>query len=358
MTDYRIDLKTAAGVKVAEISDYTGTLTYTKKRNAPGLLSFDLPGNHLTASYLTNNAQVEVWRRLSGVDWTCDFYGLVKDTVERYKGNRHTLSVRCPGQMWMLGNRTVAWYASTANRSTFSAAKAETIMKTLVSYNAGANATMANGRLREGAISGLTVAADAAGGNTLSMSCAYDNLLAALQKIAMVAGGDFDLVKTAAAGWDFRFYPGQMGTDRSSTVLFALERGNMAEPELTQSRMGEKTAAIVGGQGEESARAITTRTGANYNASTNNVEVFVNDTSTTNTTILATTGDRKLKEAQAQTIFSFTTLQTPACQYGVHYFLGDKVTAQFGSYSTALLVDEVMVSFSDTEQITVRMANV
>ena len=38
-------------------------------------------------------------------------------------------------------------------------------------------------------------------------------------------------------------------------------------------------------------------------------------------------GDKKLDERQAQKLFSFQAVQTPATRYGIHYSLGDLVTA-------------------------------
>ena len=122
-------------------------------------------------------------------------------------------------------------------------------MKTLVSYNAGSSATAGNSRLRTGTISGLTVEADGANGNTLDWFCAYDNLLESLQKLAAIAGGDFDLAQTAVGAWQFRWHTGQLGTDRTATAIFALERSNMANPQDQLLRTVEKTACIVGGKG-------------------------------------------------------------------------------------------------------------
>lgn len=227
----------------------------------------------------------------------------------------------------MLGWRIVAWPAATANRSKFTSAKAETIMKTLVEYNAGASATTGNGRHRTGTITGISTAADAAGGNTLDWYCAHAILLETLQKLALVAGGDFDLVKTGAQAWEFEFYPGQLGTDRSGEVVFALDYDNMANPRFRTGRLGEKTVAIVGGQGEDSQRDITVRTGANYSSS-NDIEVFVDarEIDKGNTAGLQAKGDQELEALRALDQFDFDVLQTAVGAYGRHYFLGDLVT--------------------------------
>ncbi len=327
-TDYRIDILTAAGVKRAEVTDFLD-LAYTRRVNAPGLLNFTLSGEHAAIAELEDKSQIIVYRRNTamGLSWTADFWGLYRAQQRSYS-DRDLFRARCPGILTMLGWRQVAWYAGTANRSTFSAVAAETIVKTLVSYNAANSAIVANGRLREGAITGLSVQLDGGAGNTLSLSCAYRNLLTALQEIAPIAGGDFDLVKTGAATWEFRWYIGQLGTDRTATVVFALGYGNMAEPVYEYDRINECTVAIVGGQGEGGGRAIVARTGPDY-AAVNDIEMFVDGRNSSVVAALNADGDAALDASRAREQFKFKILQTPACFYGVHYQLGDLVTARW-----------------------------
>ncbi len=281
--EYRIDIHTAAGAKLAELTDYL-SLNYSRRVNSPGL-------------------------------------------------------------------------AGTNNRSTFTDTKAETLMKTLVSYNAGSAATTANGRIRNGAITGLSVQADGGGGNTLSKACAYDNLLSTLQEIAEIGGGDFDLIRTGAQAWEFRWYAGQRGTDRTATLLFALERGNMAEPMYEYDRREERTVAIVGGQGEAAARQVVVRTSPDYHVDTNNIEMFADARNQTSTAALNATGDSRLRGTRGRQTFGFKVLQIPSCYYGLHYGLGDLVKAQYGSVNVTQKIVGVSVSLEQdgTEQIDVEM---
>lgn len=336
---YKLRLHSAAGALVAEVTDFW-ELSYTKRVNTPGMLRFKLSADHAAVALLEHKSQVEVHRRNQdlGIDWYCDFPGLYLDQHHAYT-DRGVFTANCPGLMWFLGTRIVGWYAGTANRSAFTSDPAETIMKTLVDYNACANATTGNGRQRDGAITGLSIQTDGANGNTLDWNCAWKNLLTELQALALVGGGDFDLVKTAAQAWQFRWYTGQRGTDRSATVIFAMGRGNLASPYYRYNRIGEKTAAIVGGQGEGSARDIVVRTGADYSAG-NDVEVFVQATNRSTTAGYNAAGDKRLDELRARDAFGFDVVQTEACLYGDvsaggHYELGDLVTARaFGIEET------------------------
>jgi hypothetical protein len=346
---YRIVIRTAAGVKVADVSDFL-SLAYTKQVNAPGLCQFNLNGNHAAVGLLALDGQIEVYRRdqAQDIDWYADFFGLYRGTEQTSKAGLDLFTAFCPGQMSFLGRRHVLYAAGTANRTEFAAVAAETVMKTLVNYNAGSVATTGNSRKRTGTITGITVAADAAGGNTISWSCAYKNLLEQLQAIAQIAAGDFDLVRTGAQSWEFRFYEDQLGTDRSATLTFALEYGNMADPVYRLMRMDEKTVAIIGGQDTGANRAIRTRNGPDY-TSDNDIELFVDGRNDNTDAKLDARGDAALDKAAARNEFKYAVLQTPSSLYGKHYFLGDLVKAKYKTVNVTQQVYAVSVSFAGKE---------
>lgn len=360
-TDYQIIVKSTAGAKTAQITDHL-QLAYRKAVNAPGLASFTLNGDHAAVALLTDKCQVEIWRRNVGlgIDWYCDFYGLFRSPESGYT-DRKTFRATCPGQMTMLGWRTIAYPADTANRSKFTGVPGETIMKQMVKYNATGSGTTGDGRIRNatsaGVLSGLATIsnqADGGGGNSLDWYCALDNLLASLQKLARVAGGDFDLIKTGAATWEFRWYAGQRGTDRSATVTFSLGYGNMATPRSRYSRLDEKTVAIVGGGGSGAARTFVTRTGANYGSS-NDIEMFVDARGEgTGTAALNAKGDEKLDLVQARQEFTYRVLQTPASAYGLHYCvtgdIGDLVKGRFDTTEATQKIMAVEVA-SDADRV-------
>ena len=346
--NYQVRIKTAAGVTVAILTDFE-SLAYSKRVNAPGVASWRLHGDHEAISLHEHRGQVEIWRRNADldIDWYCDFYGLFLDQGYAYT-DRDVWTGRSYGTNWLLSTRWVAWYASTANRTKFTATAAETILKTLVDYNAGANATVANGRLREGAITGLSIQADGAGGNTLDWFCPWQSLLPTLQRVADVAGGDFDLVRTGAATVEFRWYAGQLGTDRSATVIFAVERGNMANPRYHYDRADERTAVIVAGQGELDDRATVVRTGTDYSAA-NDIEAIKDARHIDSVAGLEDHADQYLDDKQARQVITFDVLQTPACLYGVDYEMGDLVTARYHTTVTQKIVG-VTVNFSDGQE--------
>lgn len=365
MTEYRVDLLTPAGVKVAEFTpaglDGLLELAYTKRVNQPGLLTLVLSGDSPDLTKFQHRAQVEVWRRNStmGLPWTRDFCGLYLGQRRESKGVQNLFTAVCPGQMTLLSWRIVAYPAAIDNRSTFTNKPAETIMKTLVSTNIGPSATTGNGRLRDGVVSGMSVASDLARGTSLDWNCAQDNLLVTLQKLAAVGGGDFDLLKTGPQAWTFEFYPGQRGTDRSATMTFSLFFDNMGEPVYALDYSAEKTVAIVGGPGREDDRIFEIAYGAGYDGIEHNREVFVNASSDKTPDAREATALAALARAQAKESFTYSVLQTPASFYGVHYSLGDLVTATYGPIQTIQKVVGVTVGLTEEgEHITVEMETV
>lgn len=346
---YQIRTYTPAGVLTNVVTNFR-QFAYTKGVNEPGMLSFTLDIHSSMIDDMELDAQVEVWRRdlENGIDWYCDFYGLWRG--EQRSANEDgttTYTAFVPGQMSLLARPIVAFYAGQDRRSAWTNDPAETVAKDLVKYNATASAVTTEERIRDNTLTGITIEADGGGGNTIDFACAWRNLLSALQEVAQIGGGDFDLVKTGARAWEFRWYDGQLGTDRSATLTFALQFGNMANPVLVRNSMDEKTVAIVGGQGEETARTVVVRTGTNYDAAENDTEVFVDARDLTVTASLNARGDVALDEMQTRNQLTFDVIQIPSARYGVHYNLGDLVTGYYQGISAIKKIQRVTVSFDN-----------
>lgn len=345
--EYYLAIRGRDGTKRAEVSDMLN-LAYTRKVNAAGILTFDLVPEHAAIALLETDGQVEAWRRdlAAGIPWTCDFATFYRGGAYQVdESGSETFTATCVGQLHLLSRRVVAYPANVVGYSKIRQSPAEAIMRRIVQTNCTSIATVANGRLRDGAIAGLDVETNQNRGNAVAWSGPGNIVLNELQALAPanVGGGDFDLVKTGAQAWVFRFYPGQLGTDRSSgtgAVVFSRDFDNMGEPHLVYDRVDEKTVAIVAGQGEERARAFTVRTGPDFSA-TNDVEQFVDARNVKEQDALATAGDQALATTRAWPVLTFTPLQTPQTFYGRHYFLGDLVRA---TYRDVTVVQKVVAA--------------
>jgi hypothetical protein len=325
---YQAIFRDTTGARQATVTDFL-SLAYTKRTCLGGSWSMVLDDDHPLMSTLQDKWLVDV-RRCNpeySLDWYTDFYGVARD--EDYQMPRQLVEYTVGGiaQLNVLGWRHVLWYAGTADRSEFTGKKGENILKTLVRYNATSDATTGNGRIRDGAIANFSIVVEAENdpvqGNTLSShGCAWDNLLETLYVVSLVGGGDYDLEYDADSHqWTFRWYLGQRGEDRRSTVRFTLNFDNMRRPQYRARRLGEKTVAIVGGKGEGSEREVTVRTGPNY-SSANDIETFVHATHVDTEAGRQTVGDEKLEGLKAYEAFTFEPEQVAASAYGVHYCVG------------------------------------
>lgn len=346
-------LRTAAGVEFARVDDFQ-FCSVEKPVNGIDRIEVKLRKKSYLSS-LDHKAIIEVWRQdqLNGVTWARIAQGYMLS--QRWEANDpgDLVTLRAYGPMWLLATRVVAWTAGTASRSVFTAAKAETILKTLVSYNAGANATTANGRVRTGTITNLTIQTDAAGGNTVDWFCAWDNLLDTCQRLAKIAGGDIGFSGNLESGnLEFRFYAGQLGTDRTSTVKFSTALGNLVDPTWLYDRSGEASVAIVGGDGQGDLRQITTTTSSGYSAS-NDIEAFVNASDVTTANGRTDRGKKRLAELAPITEFKYKSVQTPGSVMEKHYTLGDKVTVLnpfTGASHTAKVTRQIFTFNADGQE--------
>lgn len=356
-TQYQLRIYNRTGTLQHIITDMRN-LSYVREVNTPGLLMFELSAHHRAIVDFELDGQVEVWRSNfeRGIDWYCDFYGLWRGEERETDSNGSGIyRAICTGQMDLLSRPIVAYPAGTANRSLFTAQKAETIAKNLVAYNATNMGTVADGRKRDVTLTGITVETDGGRGNTLDVACAWRKLLEVLQDVSATGGGDFDLEKNGPASWQFRWYPNQLGTDRSAPVVLALEYGNIADPKLVRSYANDKTVAIVGGQGQDASRTVIVRTGASYLAGCNDREFFVDSRTTSSTAGLENIGDTELINQRARYELTFEVLQVPQTLYGRDYFLGDLVTARYETVIAVRKIQRVSIGMQadGTEQIQV-----
>lgn len=366
--EYAIVIKTRAGAPLYLLNGQENgfrQMSYKKQLNDVGLLMFDLDADHEVIGGLQQDGQVDVYRcdTANTVDWYVDFEGLFVDEERHADDNGNSVfRAICPDTMDFLTRELVAWPENVANRSLFTAVKASTIMVTLATYNVvTASATTGNGRIYTTDIANITVEADDNSGNVMTYACSKMPLLGALQDVARIGDRDFYLAKTGAQAWQFRT-DNYLGDDRSATVTFALNYGNMSNPVLRRNRLAEKTRVLVGGQGADSARTYVVRTGTNYNATYNSKTVFVAATQYSDSNGLNAEGDVRLDELRARDDLDWNVIQTPGCLYGRDYFFGDLVTGYYQGVSATKQITGVTVSFepssSQAETIAIETRNI
>lgn len=346
---YSIYVYTAGGTLSAICTDFL-SIAVNRTVNAVDAAQFDVNAVSTTAPYIVYGAIVEVYRAdiAAGIASTREFAGTIRGITTTY-GQTTVITAQAVGTNALLADRIVAYKSGVANRSQFSAQPAETIMKTLYNFNLSTSATVANGRMLDGRLTGAAAATSSGLGNTISFSCAGQNVLNVLQDIQLSAGGDFALVYTAPATWNFVWYTGQLGTDRSATVIFSVATGTIAKLTLRTNRVVDTTAAIVAGQGEGSARVIVTRP-ASLPTGLDLRETWIDARNQKTTAEYQQLGDITLRDAaRRQTTVQTEVLQNAALRYGRDYFLGDLVTVY--AYAAGNIVQKVQsVSLTMSQQ--------
>ena len=331
-TQYRLDVYTPSrGEQVASWTDFL-ELSYGKRIDSPGMLTFARSTQRPDGEQdpimgeITDGWIIDVWRQSENVDWYRDFTGVVRSKISRIYGGAPYSVISCPGIMSFLSRRIVAWYANHENRSFFVNKTAGEIIANLCVYNFGGSASVANGRLLEGWLPNDI--AYTFTGNSIIFYCAYQNLLEACQDVAAIGGGDFTVDMDHLGRIVVRWYVPYHGDDRSEDVIFSLERGNMENPEYCENWMDEKTAVVVGGQGQDSERQIAIVEGPNYIVSYKDQELFVNATSVEEADYagLVDQGRVAAIDNRFTPEFTFGLIQAPNARYGEDYYIGDLVT--------------------------------
>jgi len=362
MAAWQVVLKDVAGATAARfvLSAEGGveSLTAMNRVNCVGAFSLLLPkaADESVATFLARMAlfeldgQVELWRRdaANGVDWYLVHEGLVRG--RRFYVTAPTAMV-CEitgrGYTDLLTRRIIE--AAAGSDGAVKSGAAETVIKEFVDEQAGPSAGTR-------ALTGLSVEADSAKGNTVNISAPYKGLYETCRDVAAVGGGDFAIVGVGDALFEFRWYNGQLGTDRTATVRFSYELGNMATPEVALLRQDEVSAVLVAGQGEGSARVTEWRTDATRIALStwNRIERYMDARDVGAQAGLQARGDAALEDGTPRNALSFTPAQLPSCAFDVHYFLGDKVSAAFlGHEATKRVMQATYSVNAQGEKVTV-----
>lgn len=362
---YQLRLKDTSGASVVAVTDHFERLAFTKRVNSPGFYILQMGEFDPFLADLDLDYQLEVWRRIAGVDWYLEFEGFHRTIAyQRTLRGEAIATSYGVGYADLLRRRILAGYAGTAYTEKNGAA--ETIAKEFVEEQCVSGAIFR-------AITGLTIEADDGRGATIELSRAWRNLLEVLQEVSLVAEqkggpGDWAVVGTGDATFEFRWYDGQLGDDRrvgniegNPPILFSLLLGNMALPNYALARTDEANAIYVGGQGEELNRALEIRTDAAAIADSpwNRREMFSDARNEITTAALQDKGDRRLEERQAEESFSFEVIQTTACIYGRDYFVGDLITARYSDIERdKKIVGVRIVAQENRETIAVELADV
>lgn len=342
-------------VKNAVVNPLWARFTDAVNEDAPLVFALNEESEEADAAEEFDLFEVMVRNRALGLtDFERAFVGVLRHwELETDEDGLTYWRFEAPHQRHILGWRSVLWPAGTNRRSDFRNVAFETLAKELVQYNftsdAAHDANDPNSRWRDGDLApgmGVTIdiATDQGRGNNVTKAFAGGNVLGILQRLAPEGGGDFDLrwqggaIGGAADTWQFEFYPGQLGEDKSSgadRVLFSRANSTLLRPRLRR-RGATATVAIAAGQGPGAARETSTVQGDDY-AADYDIEMFVDARNEATAGGRQEQGAEKLEGAQVVEELTFNVLQTADVFYSPvavtgrkTYRAGDLVLASYG----------------------------
>lgn len=373
-----------------DVFDRFTSININDKLNGVGsfTVTFDDLSNERKNRFIVDG-QVEIYRSVPGmgVGWYPEFAGFHRKEEETItKDKKQIFQSIGVGYNSLLERTNIAFKEGTIRADKF--AVAETVMKEYVEENCGPTASTetAVGRIIDGVLPYFSVQADAGLGPLWSGSRAFENLLDTLQAISNYAKVDFDVMRSGSPWFFFRTYTLLKGSDRttvgldSSTglnaagnppVTLSVDLGNLQQSTYENDRLEEANVCIVLGDGERSTREVLARsTPATTDSPWNRMEVarpsqpaYIPGLSEEAAAELKTysmqqTGDEVLEELQAKQDFTFTPLQQPSTLYGLHYFMGDRVTVQFRGITVHKRIIGVQIRVQkDRETITLDVAS-
>ncbi len=385
--NYYIRLLSSLSQQV-DLFDKVTAINFNHKLNGVG--SFTLEFDDLTdarKNKFSLDGQVEIYRSVPGVglDWYVEFPGFHRTEEETItKDKRQIFRSIGVGYNSLLQRTDIGYKEGTIRADKFDVA--ETVMKEYVEENCGPSATIVNGREIDGVFPYFSVQRDAALGPLWSGSRAFENLLDVMQAISIYAEIDFDVLRVGNPWFIFVTYNLLKGADRtivgldSATgknaagnypVTLSVDLGNVQQAIYENNRLEEANVCIVLGDGEGSTREVLVKSDpASVNDSPwNRIEVarpsqpaFIPGLSEEAAAELKTfsmeqTGTEVLNELKAKEDFTFTPLQQPSTLYGLHYFMGDRITIKFRDFVTHKRIVGVQIRVQkDRENITLDVA--
>lgn len=356
-------IKAARGVVYTDIVDNFIGLSYTKKVNSTGYLTatFDADNPFFDDLQLNDYIQVTRYSRLyDAVTDSTDFRGVYRGTTQDFSGDNEQKTIHCPDLSYALQQMIIAHKAGQTNLSSWSGKTVKRIIYDILINNTTPTAPASRLiPLSDTEVWLNSNVLTAPVGSTIDYAAAYKGVLETIQELIRIDGLDITLTGDHTGTGVFLDLKTLYGTDRRNSVYFWLERGNMLRPALDSRRENESTKVLVGGQGEGTARATEVRTSADYSASNNHSELFVDARHLDSNAAMQAFGDSALAVKAHRPNLTFEAIQTPTCFYGRHYALGDIITAIYGGAAIVQKIVGVTVNVSaEKDQIQLELESV
>ncbi len=364
---HMVRLKNHSGAKVAEFvgrglrGSRPGGIqswVYQKRLCTAGSFTLYFQGDDARLDLFTPDCQIEFWRRDPYIpaayiatlplwmrdaaipDWYKDFEGFVrtKPIFEQLDDGSYQAIVRGRGYNDLFSSEPIMYNVGSAQA--LKTGPAETVAKAFVNENIGPGAGLdANGNSR--VRPGLTVEADGATGAAWSGDRAYKQLNDVLRELGDAGPGDYMLIGTGAAAFEFKWRDGQWGLDHTATnvlgnvpIIFSSRLNSASRLVYEANYLNDVNAVNIIGQGVGDNAKVRIVTGANLALSPwARRAVVIQDKQQADDTRLDDKARAQLDDKQAREQVDAVVNQTTAIRYGPDYDF-NKAYFDYGSLVT------------------------
>lgn len=297
---------------LAEIDNYS-SLQWKRRWHQPGEFELHLSASIQGAEQLQKGNLVLI-REEAGI--------ILHREIALQEDGTEQLIVTGRGLASILGRRiTVPPTGQAYDRLT---AATETVMKRYVRNNC------TDPEAAERTIDLLTIAPDQERGGSLTYQTRYKQLDEELQKLSNTSGLGWDVrLDMAAQLWEFDVQEGRdltAGQTVLPPVIFSVDFDAVRSQTYTDSDVGYRNQAYVGGQGEGANRAVVEV--GDSRVGLERIETFVDARDLEDETDLPERGQQKLLEMQRLTSFETEIMPRGPYVYREDWDLGDVVTVQ------------------------------
>lgn len=351
------------GNLVAVFDDFK-PLTIEHRINGYSNCTFSIDGQDSRISLFKLDYFLEVWRDIGDLKYI-EFEGVHRSDQLQYTEGGHWIYTSYSRSFEDFLMRRCVMYRNLAkvleadgvtwHGYTLKNIAADDAMKEFVNENLGPGANNhvvgdPNTRLVNGAMPNFNIEPNTSQGPTYFANFSYLNLYEVLQKIAEATGVDFKVRRFSGNQFEFITRYPMLGSDKSATLVFSPEYGNMTIPSWTLTRTEEVNVVAVLGQGENTYRHALTFERASTMDSPWNRRETTHDSSNDTGQGFIDTSTEVLNNLKAKEEFTFSVMQTDASAYGYDYVLGDVCTVKFGAITKQKKVTGIVINVSDGKE--------
>lgn len=361
MISYSIRIADPFGLPLIEVATYL-SLEYVLSVGGIGVLQLTVPAT-FDDRLCRLDGRMGVWRSINGRPPTLD--GLAIFLIRTWRYTRDTIQITAYHANSLLQRRIIAYYAGTAYSKKAATAAGDQI-KTFARENLGSSIVGADriGVETQADLSSLlTIQANTGEGASVAAQDAWKNLYDLVKTIAdaTTQNGTYltaEIVAPTESTLELRTYAGMRGIDHRASsaqpVILSEARGTLTNCELTIDRTQEVTMAICAGSGEGTSRITATSmdTARMGDSPCNRIEVFGDYTNISDQATLQAKADALVWAGRPRIDFTADIVETPGATRGIHYDLGDLVTAEFRGTHYDCRLDIISVSVRDGSQET------